>query len=100
LKPDIVFFGENIPSQAYQAAFEETHLADVWLVIGTTGEVYPAAAIPHEAKRLGGIIIEINPNSSEYTHKVTDYFLQGKAGNVLSQLAEKIDQIMVSSKID
>lgn len=100
LKPDIVFFGENIPSQAYQAAFEETHLADIWLVIGTTGEVYPAAAIPLEAKRLGSTIIEINPNPSEYTHTVTDIYLQGKAGDVLSQLAEKIGQFMVSSKID
>ncbi len=100
LKPDIVFFGENIPSQAYQAAFEETHLADVWLVIGTTGEVYPAAAIPLEAKRLGSSIIEINLNPSEYTHTVTDIFLQGKAGDVLSQLDEKINHFMVSSQID
>jgi NAD-dependent deacetylase len=100
LKPDIVFFGENIPTQAYQAAFEETHLADVWLIIGTTGEVYPAAAIPHEAKRLGSTIIEINPNPSEYTHDITDTFLQGKAGCILSQLNEKINHFMVSSQID
>lgn len=100
LKPDIVFFGENIPPQAHHAAFEETKLADVWLVIGTTGEVYPAAAIPFEAKRLKSTIIEINLLPSEYTHTISDTFLQGKAGYIMSELIKKIKHFMVSSQID
>ena len=60
LKPDFVFFGESIPSFAYEKSVEQANLADVFLIIGTTGMVIPAAYIPQQAKRNGVTIIEIN----------------------------------------
>ena len=86
LKPDFVFFGENIPKLAYEKSVEQADLADVFIIIGTTGTVIPAAYIPHEAKKNGATIIEINTDESEYTSKITDIFLQGKASEILNQL--------------
>jgi len=90
LKPDFIFFGEGILPLAYQRAMAETHLADVWLVIGTTGEIMPASLLPLEAKRNGATIIEVNVRPSNYTSDITDIFLAGKASLVLSALAERV----------
>ncbi len=88
LKPDFIFFGEGIPPRAHQRAWAETRLSDVWLVVGTTGEIMPAALLPQEAKRHGARIIEVNVRPSNYTFTITDIFLPGKATAVLSALAE------------
>lgn len=90
LKPDFIFFGEGIPPQAYQRSLEETHLADVWLVIGTTGEIMPASMMPIEAHRNGTLIIEVNLHPSNYTNTITNIFLQGKASEVLKALSDEI----------
>jgi len=86
LKPDFVFFGEGIPEEAYRRSLFAAQKADVVLVIGTTGEVMPAAMIPTEAKRAGAAIIEINTEPSNYTHQITDIFLEGKASEILLEL--------------
>ena len=90
LKPDFVFFGEPIPFMAQQRAMAETTRADVWLVIGTTGEVYPAALLPVEARRNGKTIIEVNVRPSELTGQITDLFLQGRATEVMSALVTQL----------
>ncbi len=90
LKPDFIFFGEPIPAEAQAAAWEETRRADVWVVVGTTGEVYPAALLPIAAKEHGATIIEINVRPSNYTHQITDIFLQGKASEMCQALADAV----------
>jgi NAD-dependent protein deacetylases, SIR2 family len=57
-------------------------------VVGSTGEVYPAAYIPQEARRHGATIVEINVRPSHFTDAVTDIFLQGPAAETLAALAE------------
>ena len=88
LKPDFVFFGESIPALAYKQATSETIMADVWLVIGTTGEVRPASMLPVEAKKNGKTIIEVNVSPSNYSDDVTDIYLEGKATSVMMALAK------------
>jgi len=90
LKPDFIFFGEGIPPQAYQRSQEETQLADVWLVVGTTGEIMPASMLPIEAHKNDKLIIEVNLHPSNYTDTITDIFLQGKASEVLKALSDEI----------
>ncbi len=86
VKPDFIFFGEGIPPVAYQKSLEAARQADVFLVIGTTGEIVPASQIPFIAKENGARIIEINTQPSHYTHTVTDVFLQGKATEAMQGL--------------
>lgn len=90
LKPDFIFFGEPIPIKAHQHAMRETDAADIWLVIGTTGEVFPAASLPFEAKYKGKTIIEINVQPSNYTYQITDIFLEGPASLIARQLLDKL----------
>ena len=86
LKPDFIFFGEGIPQIAYQKSIEAAQNSDVFIVIGSTGEVMPASQMPFIAKQNGAKIVEINPNTSNYTSQITDIFLQGKAGEVLDRV--------------
>ncbi|MBA7675315.1 NAD-dependent protein deacetylase [subsurface metagenome] len=86
LKPDFVFFGEPIPQDTYNKSINETSLADLFILIGTTGEIMPASTIPFIAKENGAKFIEININKSKYTNSIVDIFLKGKASYVLKKL--------------
>jgi len=86
LKPDFVFFGEPIPELASSHSFKEAEIADVFILIGTTGEIQPASTIPVIAKNNGARIIEINIEASNYTNSITDIFLQGKATEIMINL--------------
>jgi len=86
LKPDFVFFGEPIPSGALQASYDEAQNADVFLIIGTTGVIYPAGQIPVLAKQNGATIIEINVAPSEYTNRITDLFIEQKASSAMTKI--------------
>ncbi len=86
LRPDFVFFGEQIPQDAYQKSIAEASKADVFLLIGTSGVVVPAALIPQQAKQNGAKIIEINFEHSAYTDTITDIFIKGKAGEITDKL--------------
>ena len=90
MKPDFVFFSEQIPEDVSRESFAEAEAARVVLVVGTTGEVMPAAYIPVVAKEAGAVVVEINTSASSYTRDITDIFLQGKAGDVLSELAHEV----------
>jgi NAD-dependent deacetylase len=90
LKPDFIFFGEAIPEPAMSLSFQEAEQADAFLVIGTTGEIMPAAQLPRIAKTNGAKIIEINIAPSVYTHQITDVFLQEKATTAMSKLLDAL----------
>ncbi len=87
LKPDFVFFGEGIPPAAAMGAQAAAEAADAVLVVGSTGEVYPAASVPEIAARRGAGIIEVNVEPTRYTSVITTCFLKGKAGEILPRLA-------------
>ncbi len=86
LKPDFIFFGEGIPQQAYKNSFADAERCDVCLIIGSTGEVMPASYVPQTAKQTGSLIIEINPEETNYSRQITDIHLKGKAGEILIEL--------------
>lgn len=92
LKPDFIFFGEGIPEMAYRKSFAAAEKADVVLIIGSTGEVYPAASIPPLAKQNGAKIIEINPKKSLFTDSITDIFIPGKASEVMRKILIGINE--------
>jgi NAD-dependent deacetylase len=88
LKPDFVFFGEGIPREAARRAEHAARTADVLLIIGTTGEVYPAAALPAMAHQNHATIIEINTVRTSYTDTVTDIFLRAPATVAMERLSQ------------
>ena len=90
LKPDFIFFGEGIPQKAYSASLEAAEKSEVFLVIGTIGEVMPACQIPYLAKQNGATIIEVNPEESNFTNKITDVFLKGKASEIMNMIEKEL----------
>lgn len=90
LRPDFIFFGEQIPQEAYTKSEEEAQKADVFILAGTSGVVVPAALIPQFAKQNGAKIIEINPERTGYSDTITDVFIKGKAGDILDRISKAL----------
>lgn len=84
LKPNFVFFGEQIPQKAYNKSFELAQKSDLMIVIGTSGVVYPAALLPEIVKKNGGCIIEINPQNKVFADNKSDIYLQLSAVEAMS----------------
>ncbi|HNY59819.1 MAG: NAD-dependent deacylase [Bacteroidales bacterium] len=94
LKPDFIFFGEQIPMDAYKYSIEAAEKCDVFLIIGSTGEVSPANQIPSIAKRKDATIIEINPEESHYTSTLTDIYLCGRAVEIMQLLMARVEKLI------
>ncbi len=85
LRPDVVWFGEALPVEALERALKAAETCDLFLAVGTSALVQPAASLPLTAKRHGAPVIEVNPDSTPISHLV-DVSLQGKAGEILPAL--------------
>lgn len=85
LRPHVVWFGESLPRAELEAAVEAARACGLFLSIGTSGVVQPAASLAHAARNRGAQVVEINVESTPLTPKV-DYFLQGKSGELLPAL--------------
>ena len=85
LRPDIVWFGESLPQDVLQAARNKSEIADVFLVIGTSALVHPAASLPRVAKESNAYLIEINMEETALSPHA-DISLFGPAGELLPLL--------------
>ena len=90
LRPDVVWFEEMLPERALAAADAAVRRCNVLLVIGTSAEVYPAAALPALARLSGAIVVEINPEATPLS-AIADFALRGAAGIVLPALVAALD---------
>lgn len=118
VKSDTVSFGEPIPQDVARQSLEEVVKCDFMLICGTSAVVYPFAALPRTARArraekeretLSGLvavervpavtIVEINAEPTPLTFEgVSDYLIQGKTGEVLPRLAERVKEKMGAAK--
>ena len=89
LKPDVVFFGELLPTDAIERAFELARRARLLLVVGSSLEVHPVAALPEETLIAGGCLAILNQGSTPYDRRA-DLKLEEKAGKVLGAVADAL----------
>lgn len=89
LRPDVVWFGEMLPSQALAAAIQAARQCDVFVSIGTSALVYPAADLPLMALDSGATVIEVNPAATPLSARAS-FMLQGPAGVVLPALLDAL----------
>lgn len=87
LRPDVVWFGE-MPYQM-DRIYAALHAADLFVSIGTSGAVYPAAGFVDEARRAGARTIELNLEPSEGTH-VFHEARHGPAGTIVPAWVEEM----------
>ncbi len=85
LRPDVVWFGELLPESAMRDATEAARSASVFLSIGTSAVVYPAAALPELAKGHGAYLVEINVEETPLS-TLADEVIPGPAAEVLPGL--------------
>jgi len=85
LRPDVVWFGENLTEYALSRAFLAARDCDIFLSIGTSSVTHPAASLPVEAMELGTSTVEINPDRTPLTPHMT-YVLAGPSGVLLPKL--------------
>lgn len=84
IRPSVVWFGEALPEQAWRDAESASYSCDLFLSVGTSSQVYPAAGLAALAKSQGAKVIEINPEPTESSE--VDYCIVGKAGKILQRL--------------
>lgn len=86
LRPDVVWFGEALPQEALHTAHAASISAQVFVSIGTSTLVEPAASLPFAALQAGASVIEINPAPTPLTPHAT-WVLAGPAASILPALA-------------
>jgi NAD-dependent deacetylase len=89
LRPGVVWFGETIPEQAMARSCAAAADSDVFLSVGTSSLVYPAAGLADIARRNGALLVEINPNPTMRASSF-DYALAGNSGVILPELVESL----------
>jgi NAD-dependent deacetylase len=89
LRPDIVWFYENLPEGVWEKAEWAAGTCDCFLVVGTSAVVYPAAGLIDVARSNQARIIEANLTETDASHKV-DVGLYGPSGQWLPRLVERL----------
>ena len=89
LRPDVVWYGEPLPMDAYEHSHEIASRCDAMLVIGTSAVVHPAASLPLVAKHNGAFVVEVN---TAYTaiSALVDATLLGMAGDLVPEIARRV----------
>lgn len=91
LRPNVVWFGERLPAEALQAAIQAAQTCDLFLSIGTSALVHPAASLPLLAIENGATTVEINPQLTPLTD-LMDFVLSGPAGELLPHLLASLNE--------
>ncbi len=97
LRPEVVWFGEALPEDALGRAQRLSARCDAMLVVGTSGVVYPAAALPQLARSSGAAVVEVNPQWTDLS-PVCDHHLEGPGGEVLPLLVAAVREGLSPSR--
>ncbi len=89
LRPDVVWFGETLPVEAIVEAESASRDCEVFLCVGTSTAVYPAAGLPFTALRSGAVVVEVNPGETALTAQAS-FALRGPSGKVLPELLQAV----------
>lgn len=87
LRPDVVWFGESIPSYALELSFNVLEQCDALIVIGTSGVVYPVASFPQTVKDNGGYVVEVNVEPTPIS-SIANASLYGNSGDILPMIVK------------
>jgi NAD-dependent deacetylase len=92
IRPDVVWFGESLNPVNIEDAFTKSRQATLFLSIGTSAMVHPAASLPMLAKESVALLIEINPDSTPLT-PMADFAIRSSSAEALPPLVEKIRRL-------
>jgi NAD-dependent deacetylase len=88
IRPGVVWFGESLPAEEWQAAQRAARRADLFFCVGTSAIVQPAASLIDLARGAGAVTVQVNPNPTGIEERVS-FALRGPAGRVLPRLLDQ-----------
>jgi len=91
LKPRVVFFGEPLPRDVLGEAMNEAKMCDLFIVVGSSLVVYPAAHLPFIAKENGAKLVIVNYDPTE-SDPIFDVVIHGKAGEIMPKIVERLNE--------
>jgi NAD-dependent deacetylase len=91
IRPDVVWFGEMLPERAINGAFKASSEAELFISIGTSALVHPAASMPITAKQNGAYLVEFNLEPTPLTD-YCDFYIHGKSGEILPEIVERLNE--------
>lgn len=89
IRPDVVWFGELLPAEALKRAWDAAKNADIFLSVGTSSAVQPAAGLADLAKHNGAYLVEINPEMTAMSDRF-DERLCGSSGEILPMICTEL----------
>ena len=89
VRPGVVWFGEALPEREWHEAVALVEGADLVLVVGTSGIVWPAAGLPAVARAAGAVVVEVNPRETE-TSDMAHHLWRETAARALPALLEEV----------
>jgi NAD-dependent protein deacetylase/lipoamidase len=92
IRPDVVWFGEYLPQDQFDASYKAAENADIFFIVGTSAIVYPAASLIYKAKESGAVLIEVNIERTEISSIVNTSFF-GKSGDVLPAFLDTVKKL-------
>jgi NAD-dependent deacetylase len=93
LKPDVVFFGEELPEDQITRSLEVCNKADLILVAGSALEVYPVNQIPQLVVSNGGKLVIINDEPT-WLDDITKFVFHEKTGKILPKIIEEVKKLL------
>jgi NAD-dependent deacetylase len=93
VRPDVVWFGEMLPVDQWEKSVEAAEHAEIFLSIGTSAVVYPAASLPTIAKRAGAYVVEINLERTDFS-PIADEVIIGRSGEILPEFLPHCPQVL------
>jgi NAD-dependent deacetylase len=88
IRPGVVWFGESLPDVEWLAAWDAARQCEVFLCVGTSALVQPAASLTTIASRAGAVTVQVNPNPTALDSAVS-FTIRGLAGEVLPRLVRQ-----------
>jgi NAD-dependent deacetylase len=87
VRPSVVWFGELLPMEEFGAADRAARRCDLFIAVGTSGVVYPAASLPFTAKNAGAYLLEVNPEPTDLT-RYADGVIRASASVGLAEVVD------------
>jgi NAD-dependent deacetylase len=85
IRPSVVWFGEMLPEDAIRRSYAALEACDLFMSVGTSSVVHPAAGFVHDARAAGAFTSEINPDDTPISPLI-DVTIRAKAGEALPRL--------------
>jgi NAD-dependent deacetylase len=93
IRPNVVWFGEALPDEAWQRSLDAVTHADLVIVVGTSSIVYPAAGLPELALANGTVVVEVNPERTPLSDAATAV-VRESAATALPTLLQRLPALL------